>query len=473
MTTLLPMGHQAYSLKHGRTRPRVFDMSDAGTGKTAVRIWAFAERRKKSGGCMLVLGVRSTLRSVWAADVAKFAPHLTTSLCPAEKREAGFAVEADIYITNHDAVKWLAKQPAKFFAKFDDLVVDESPAYKHYNSQRSRAVLKIVKHFEHRALLTATPNSNTIVDVWHQALLLDDGARLGRLFHPFRQSVATPTQVGSKANMIQWVDKEGAEEAVFGLLADITVRHRLDDCADIPENHQYPLTWDMPLAQKKAYLEVEMTQLLDLGKAGKMTAINAAAVATKLLQVASGAVYTGSDKYHVVDTSRYEMILDLVVSRVHPLVLFQWKHQRDLLVIEAEKRSLKYAVFDGGTSDNDRAAIVTRYQQGIYDVLFAHPKTVGHGQTLTRGTSTIWASPTHDLEMAVQASSRQRRIGQTKKTETIIIVAEGTLDEWAYQNMLNKGARMSNLLDLFASMTPKIAAKPAGKKPTTKRAALI
>ena len=204
-----------------------------------------------------------------------------------------------------------------------------------------------------------------------------------------------------------------------------------------------------------------------------MTAINAAAVATKLLQVASGAVYTGGDKYHVVDTSRYEMILDLVVSRVHPLVLFQWKHQRDLLVIEAEKRSLKYAVFDGGTSDNDRAAIVTRYQQGIYDVLFAHPKTVGHGQTLTRGTSTIWASPTHDLEMAVQASSRQRRIGQTKKTETIIIVAEGTLDEWAYQNMLNKGARMSNLLDLFASMTPKLGIKPAGKKPATKKAALV
>ena len=465
MTIYKPMAHQAYSIKHGRTRPRVFDTSDAGTGKTAVCIWGFDERRKKKQStCMLMLGVRSTLRSVWAADVAKFAPHLTVSLCPAEKREEGFAADADIYITNHDAVKWLAKQPPKFFAKFSDLVVDESTAFKHYNSQRSRAMLKIVKHFQNRRLLTATPNTNTIVDVWHQALLLDDGKRLGRLFHPFRQSVATPTQVGRKANMVQWVDKEGAEEAVFGLLADITVRHRLDDCADIPENHQYPLVWDMPTAQKKAYLEVEMTQLLDLGKAGKMTAINAAAVATKLLQVASGAVYTGKDKYYVVDTGRYEMILDLVEARVHPLVLFQWKHQRDLLTAEAEKRGLAYAVFDGDTNDNERAGIVTRYQQGAYDVLFAHPKTVGHGQTLTRGTSTIWASPTHDLELAVQASSRQRRIGQTKKTETIIIMAEGTLDEWAYENMLNKDARMNNLLDLFASMTPKLGTKLAAKK---------
>ena len=64
----------------------------------------------------------------------------------------------------------------------------------------------------------------------------------------------------------------------------------------------------------------------------------------------------------------------------------------------------------------------------------------------------------------MQASSRQRRIGQTKKTETIIIVAEGTLDEWAYENMLNKDARMNNLLDLFASMTPKLGTKLAAKK---------
>ena len=142
-TVFKPMGHQAYSLKHGRKQPRVFDTSDAGTGKTAVCVWGFSERRSKGGGCMLVLGVRSTLRSVWAADVAKFAPHLTFSLCPAEKREAGFAADADIYITNHDAAKWLEKKPKSFFAKFDTLILDESSAYKHHTSQRSKALAKI------------------------------------------------------------------------------------------------------------------------------------------------------------------------------------------------------------------------------------------------------------------------------------------------------------------------------------------
>lgn len=48
MTIYKPMAHQAYSIKHGRTRPRVFDTSDAGTGKTAVCIWGSTNGARKS-----------------------------------------------------------------------------------------------------------------------------------------------------------------------------------------------------------------------------------------------------------------------------------------------------------------------------------------------------------------------------------------------------------------------------------------
>ena len=77
-------------------------------------------------------------------------------------------------------------------------------------------------------------------------------------------------------------------------------------------------------------------------------------------------------KYTVIDTGRYELILDLVQQRKHPLVLFLWKHQRDLLVAEAEKRGLSFCVFDGETSDEDRLAYVQNYQRGAYDVMFPY-----------------------------------------------------------------------------------------------------
>ena len=105
MTIYKPMTHQVVSIKHNDKSNIVFDVSDPGTGKTFVRIIGFAKRRKAGGGCLLVLAPRSLLRSVWVNDIAKFAPSLRVSVADANNREAAFAEDADVYITNVDAVK--------------------------------------------------------------------------------------------------------------------------------------------------------------------------------------------------------------------------------------------------------------------------------------------------------------------------------------------------------------------------------
>ncbi|MCU9930978.1 hypothetical protein OFL77_26970, partial [Escherichia coli] len=87
--------------------------------------------------------------------------------------------------------------------------------------------------------------------------------------------------------------------------------------------------------------------------------------------------------YHVIDTGRYEMILDLVEARKHSLVFFLWKHQRDLLVSEAERRGITFAVIDGSVGERERADIVNRYQQGKYQTIFGKKKKRAHGYTLT------------------------------------------------------------------------------------------
>jgi SNF2 family DNA or RNA helicase len=450
------MAHQVISLKHNDKTPVVFDTSDPGTGKTFVRIMAFAKRRAKGSGCLLVLAPRSLLRSVWYNDFKKFAPHLKVSIANAANREQAFSEDADVYVTNVDAAKWLVKKPAAFFKKFDEFTVDESTAFKHHTSQRSKAMAKIATRFKYRSCLTGTPNGNSITDVWHQAFILDEGARLGNSFYKFRDTVCIPKQVGRTAQAVRWEDREGAEEAVFSLLSDIVIRHKFEDCVDIPENHRYTLPYELTTKQLAAYAELEATQMLLLEKSkGALLAINAAAVATKLLQVASGAVYSSPDNYSVIDTGRYEMVLDLVEERKHSLVIYLWKHQRDLLAAEAEKRGIRFCVYDGSATDKERFEMEQGYQAGVYQTMFGHPQTVAHGLTLTKGTATIWASPTYNLEWFVQGSKRQHRIGQKQKTETIVVVAPGTLEEKVYDSMLTKDARMTNLLDLFGTLAPK------------------
>lgn len=454
--TWKPMAHQAVSLKHDETTDVVYDASDAGTGKTAVRIWGFAKRHKRNGGRALILAQKTLLKNAWANDFRKFAPHLKVSVALASNRDAAFADEADAYITNHDAVKWLAKKPAAWFKEkgFTELIIDEPTAFKHHTSQRSKALARICKFFKKRAGMSATPNSNGICDLWHQIYVLDDGRRLGTSFYSFRNSVCEPRQVGRNEHAIEWRDKEGAEEAVFGLLSDIVIRHKLDDCTDIPETNYIQVEYELPAKQRKAYDQMELAQILQFqGKDPKtLTAVNAAAVATKLLQICSGAVYDNDHDYHVIDEDRYDLVLDLVEARKHSLVFFMWQHQKELLTGKARARGIQFGVLDGSTKEADRETLVRGYQAGHYQALFAHPKSAAHGLTLTRGTSTIWPGPIYDLELWLQGNRRQRRIGQTQKTEVLVVLAKDTIEEKVYDLLQGKDTRVKNLLDLFSTM---------------------
>ena len=432
-----------------------YPFATGNTGKTRVQIELFAARRKRGGGAALVIAPKSLLRSAWQDDFQKFAPEMQTVVAPAEKREQAFAQTADVYITNTDAAKWLAQQPASFFKRFDTLIIDELSSFKHHTSQRSKAINKIKKHFQNRYGLTGTPNSNSITDIWHQVFILDDGQRLGKSFYQFRNSVCQPKQVGPQPNMLQWEDKPGAELAVGHLLADMVVRHKFEECLDIPANHTYSVPYHMSPKQAKAYQQMEKAAITQLTNGAIVSAVNAAGVMTKLLQIASGASYTDGlegEDYVEVDNGRYELVGDLVEQRDHSVVFFNWAHQRDLLVKEFEKRGITYAVIDGKTSDKARKDAVDHFQAGFYRVLLAHPQSAAHGLTLTKGTATIWASPTYNLEHFLQGNRRIYRAGQTQKTETIMVLAPGTVEDKVFQKLQEKDTRQGNMLDLLKEL---------------------
>jgi hypothetical protein len=82
-------------------------------------------------------------------------------------------------------------------------------------------------------------------------------------------------------------------------------------------------------------------------------------------------------------------------------------------------------------------------------VLLAHPKSAGHGLTLTRASATIWASPTYDYEFYIQGLHRIYRATQTQPTETIFVVASRTADVRAVDVLLNKGKRQDDFLWLI------------------------
>lgn len=441
--TIKLMSHQKESVKFMTTRKAVLDFSDCGTGKTLSELMDFTARHKKDGKAALVVCPKSIMYAAWGSDIKKFTPHLKVSLAYAKNRQEALNTEADVYVINVDGVKDLLKFKPTFWKKFGTIICDESDAYKHHTSQRSKALSKIIKNFEWRRFLSGTPTSNGICDLWHIAYLADGGKRLGTSFFGFRSACCTPEQVGSNANMLRWTDKEGIELQIGALIADIVIRHKFEDCVDIPQNHIYAVPTQLTAKHRKVYDTLESNAFAILEDTS-VTAINKAVLMGKLLQCVSGAVYNDDGGYSLIESERYEIAIDLVEARAHSVVFYTWEHQLVEMIKLAKARKISHV-----TWDSNHPEIETDFQAGKYRVLFAHPASAGHGLTLTKGTTTIWPSPTYNLTHFRQGLKRIHRIGQKEKTETIVIVAEDTRDELAWEALNYKGKNMDALLKEF------------------------
>ena len=440
-----PFEHQTKTTDFILSKPGVLITSDPGTGKTRSVIDAYAKRRS---GRMLVLAPLSILEASWADDIRKFQPSLTCSVAYAKNRIAAFNSDSDIVITNHDAVKWLVKNPA-VLSTFDTLCIDEFTAFKNKDSQRSKAMAKIAERFEYRIAMSGTPNSNTILDIWHPAFLVDGGERLGVRFFSFRSAVCTP-QFNGFANV--WCDRKDAQEIVASALFDINIRFALEDCIDMPEQVITTRRVELNKRTMASYKLLAEDSVLYTAK-GTVNAIHAGAKVKKLLQLCTGAVYDENGNAQGIHVERYDLVMQLVQERKHSLVAFNWQHERDHLVAEAEKLGIRYAVIDGATPAPKRKEIVDRMQAGQLQVVFAHPQSAGHGLTMTKATTVIWASPTYNAEHYQQFNRRIYRAGQTQRTEVIRIAADNTWEPAVYDKLETKLGRMEELLGILNQTT--------------------
>jgi SNF2 family DNA or RNA helicase len=421
-------------------QPCMFNMSDPGTGKTRTSLEGIVQRG--SLGRALVLAPLSILQPAWGNDIEKWTPHLRYSIAYAAKREEAFKRNSDIVIANHDAVKWIAENQ-HYLEKFDTIIVDEFTAFKNPTSQRTKALINIVKHFKYRYLLSGTPNPKSVLDLWSPAFILDQGERLGPLFFKFRADVCYPRQVGANVQAVQWMDKADSLDRVLMALDDVIYRVPLEG---LPENREYTMEIELPKPLMRQYEELKKESVLALQDGELLTAAHAGARMKKLLQLLTGAVYDGTGEFKNIHTERYELVMQLVDERPQSVVGFNWRHERINLTQLAQKMDISYGVIDGEVSVKEREKLVKDFQDGKIRVLFCHPQSAGHGLTLTAGRATIWCSPTYNAEHYKQFNRRIFRTGQTERTETIRIAAKGTCEEEVYNVLNGKMANMERLL---------------------------
>ena len=436
--------HQSETTKFITDNPCCLVTSDPGTGKTR----SVLDAHIQWGGKTLVLAPLSILEAAWVDDIKKFQPDINYGVAYAKNRQKVFEDDSlDMVITNFEAVNFLVKNQ-QLLTNFTNLVIDEFTAFKNKDAKRSKNIKTLSTLFRRRVGMSGTPNTNSILDLWHPVSLIDEGVRLGSRYYSYRNQVCTP-QFNGFANV--WIDKPGIEETVADLLKDITIRYALEDCIDLPDNIVRTVYTNLSPQVARMYETLAEDSVL-YTKQGTINAVNAGARVKKLLQLISGGVYDENGLTQYFHQDRYELVMDLIDVRNHSLVAYNWKHERDALVQLAEKRGYTYEVIDGSVPAHKRSDIVQRFQAGQIKVLFAHPQSAGHGLTLTKATTAIWCSPTYNAEHFQQFNRRIHRSGQTQKTETILIAARDTWEEQVYEKLNGKLNRMESLLTILTDL---------------------
>src|SRR5690606_20937227 len=97
--------------------------------------------------------------------------------------------------------------------------------------------------------------------------------------------------VVNRAGFTDWLPKPGALEAVASLISDITIRFRLEDVLDMPENIIRKVEFPLSPTHRAAYNRLARSTRLVWNDDRVISSVHAAALRMKLLQVASGAVY--------------------------------------------------------------------------------------------------------------------------------------------------------------------------------------
>ena len=418
---------------------------DMGMGKTVTTLTAVDDLMHDylEVDKVLVIAPLRVAEDTWSRETEKWdhLKHLRISkiLGPEKQRLEALQTEADIYIVNRENTQWLVKTLGLSW-DFDMVVIDELSSFKSASSQRFKALKKVRPLIKRLVGLTGTPAPNGYMDLWSEVYLLDRGERLGKTITAYRNeyfySVPRP---GFQIYSI----RTGSRELINDKIKDVCISMKARDYLNLKEPLYINVPAVMNKVEKQKYKDMEKEAILELGDE-TITALSAAAVATKLLQIANGAVYNNEGGYAIIHDKKLDVLEDLIEgANGNPvLVFYSFKHDYNR-ILERFPKARKLET----TKDIDD------WNKGNVPIMLAHPASTGHGLNLQDGGNHIvWFGLNWSLELYQQANARLHRQGQTEGVIIHHIITEGTMDERVLDVLQGKNNRQESLLEALKAL---------------------
>ena len=438
-----PFDHQKKTAAFFTMNRKSFCFNEQGTGKTASAIWA-ADFLLNQGKIkrVLVICPLSIMDSAWREDFFTFAPHRSVDIAygAPKKRKEIIQQGADFVIINYDGVEIVSEEIAN--GGFDLIIVDEATHYKNAQSKRWKTLNKLIGDDTWLWMMTGTPAAQSPLDAYGLAKMINP-LNVPRFFGSFRDMVMR------KVTQFRWIIKPEATDLVFNVLQP-AIRFTKEQCLDLPAMTYVKRKVELTRQQQKYYDMLKKKLVMTVGD-DEVSAVNAAVIMNKLLQISAGAVYTDEGDTLEFDIKhRYKVLREVIDESSQKVLIFvPFKHTIDILTDKLRTDGITTEVIRGDVPVARRTDIFKRFQTTDNPrVLVIQPQSAAHGVTLTAANTVVWWGPTPSLETYAQANARVHRSGQ-KHPCTVVQLQGSAVEKRVYSLLDNRINVHTKMIDLY------------------------
>lgn len=417
--------YHLFTIKHLINNTYAGAFLDMGLGKTGITLTVVKAliRDYLAASKVLVIAPKRVTENVWIAERDKW-DHLkdvSISLAVGNPRQRIKALNkpAEIYCISRDNFAWLVSMYQHRWP-FDMVIVDESSSFKNHASVRFKSFQKIRDYVTRAVILTGTPASNGLIDLWAQLWILDKGERLGKNITAYRDSLFYPAK-SMGHHVYSYEPQKGAKKKIFDRISDICISMKSEDYLKLPKFIENVNYIDMPPKLMQAYEAFEREKIMEIASK-EITAINAAALTIKLRQFANGFLYDENKVAHDIHKIKLEA-LDEIIEGVNgkPMLLFYY-FQHDLKQILKRYKHLE-------PNQLRKSSDIDAWNHGLVNLAVLHPQSAAHGLNLQQGGNHIaWYAPIWSAEQKSQASKRLHRPGQKYTVFSHMLATRGTIE---------------------------------------------
>lgn len=405
-----------------------------GIGKSSALLMAH-EVMKTAGewdGVTLIVAPARVARDTWTDEVAKWTQFKDLEIVPLvgspTERAKLLKLDRPIFTISYESLPWLV---AQWMAKwpYKNVIADESDRLKGFRLNKGgmrahsigRVAHTIVKRWFN---FTGTPSPNGLTDLWGQMWYVDRGARLGRTFTDFQRRWFVKNYNGFGVE-----PQKFADEQIHAAIKDVSLTVDPKDYFDLKEPNVMEVKIKLPAAARKIYAQLEKEMFVKFSEMENdhITAVNAAALTNKCLQLANGAVYVEYPAYKVVHDEKIEALKSIQSqSSGTPLLV--------AVAFKSDKERLLKA-FKGSVDLSDPKGMALFRKAGA-PIGLAHPASMGHGIDGLQQVTNILVRFGHDWNLGSRMQMlerigpmRQLQGGYDRPVLVYDIIAEDTMDE--------------------------------------------